>query len=221
MFSSKDGLTVTADMYVGAKDGDVIVMCHQASFSRGEYVETAQKLAAMGYNCLALDQRSGDQVNGIQNETNERALEKGLPTGYLDAEQDILAAIDFTFKNTGKKVILMGSSYSASLALKIGAKSDKVKAVIAFSPGEYFGDQLNLAETIKGMSKPVFITSSKKEAPAVKGLSAGIQSEKLVQFVPTVDGFHGSKALWEEKAGHEEYWRALKAFLAGLLEDHK
>lgn len=211
-FPSKDGLLITADLYQVGKDKPYMVLCHLAGLSRGEYKDTAKKLNQLGYNCLALDARSGNEVFGITNETAQRARDQHKPTEYLDAEQDILAAIDYTDSLSGDNgVILFGSSYSAALALKIGTDNPKVKRVIAFSPGEYFGEQLQLKEYIKDFHKPLFVTSAKKEAPQVTELTEHIKG--VNQFIPQQEGAHGSIALWETTPGHEEYWQALQAFL--------
>ncbi len=212
-FPSLDGLQVTGDMYVGASTAPVILLCHQARFSRGEYIETAKKLVALGFNCFAIDQRSGDQVNGVQNETAIGARKAGKATEYLDAEQDILAALAYIKSKSSHSIILLGSSYSASLVLKIGSEREEVKAVVAFSPGEYFGEKLKIQPLLSKMDKPVFLTSSLKEAPAVKELVSEIPAQWLNQFIPPFEGQHGSKALWKENSGYEAYWVAFQAFL--------
>jgi hypothetical protein len=117
-FPSKDGLTVTADIYIMNDTLPYMVLCHQAGYSRGEYKETARKFSKFNYNCLAVDARSGAEVNEIENTTAIAATTANKSINYLDAEQDILAAIDYAYKKSNKKVILVGSSYSASLALK-------------------------------------------------------------------------------------------------------
>jgi alpha-beta hydrolase superfamily lysophospholipase len=187
-----------------------ILLCHQADFSRGEYTETAKRLNGMGYNCLAIDQRSGNTCNGVDNLTAQHAKEKGLKTDYTDAEQDIAAAIDYINHRSGKKVIVVGSSYSAALALKIAKSNDKVAAVAVFSPGEYLKG-IELKKDIEGLNVPVFATSSKKEAVSVAKLLTGVTNKDI--FVPTVEGDHGSKVLWPGAAGNEEYWNAFSAFL--------
>lgn len=80
-FPSEDGLKVTADLY-GLEDSGapMIVLFHQANWSRGEYREIAPKLNAMGFACLAVDQRSGREAEGVVNETAKRAREKELGT---------------------------------------------------------------------------------------------------------------------------------------------
>lgn len=215
-FPSGDGLLITADEYKSNDTLPWILLCHQAGYSRGEYKETAAFFAAFGYNCLAIDQRSGNEVNGITNETAKLARSKKLPADYLDAEQDMQAALNFIYAKSGKPVVLTGSSYSAGLVLKIANGNPKVKAVLAFSPGEYYGDKLNLTKAIASLDKPVFITSSKDEANDTKLIFESIASKSKTQFIPNGNGVHGSKALWTSTKGNEEYREAVKLFLEGL-----
>ena len=65
-FPSEDGLMVTADLYIekNEKDAPFIILYHQAGWSRGEYAQIAPRLNALGFNCLAVDLRSGGKVNG-------------------------------------------------------------------------------------------------------------------------------------------------------------
>lgn len=215
-FLSKDGITITADLYFVNDTAPYMVLCHQAGYSRGEYKETAPKFNRYKFNCIAVDARSGDQINDVENETALAVKAKKKPSTYLDAEQDILAAIDYAYSQSNKKVILVGSSYSASLALKIGTSNDKVKAVIAFSPGEYFGSKLNLKKTISTFDKPLFITSTQEEAPGVSELIKDIKSQKKQQFIPAGKGVHGSKALWKENPDYRIYWQELTMFMRGM-----
>ena len=215
-FPSKDGLTITADEYLANDTLPYIILCHQAGYSRGEYKETALEFNKLGYNCIAIDLRSGKEVNGIKNETVLAAIKANKPTTYLDTEQDILAAIDYVSAKSKKKIILLGSSYSASLVLKIGTTNDKVKAVIAFSSGEYFGNKLNLRESIKTFNKPLFVTSAKNEAAEVNLLIKEIKSPIKQQFIPTENGIHGSRALWKSTPNNNEYWKALIEFMKNV-----
>ncbi len=217
---SKDGLKMAINLWHKSQDGEVIVLCHQAGSSRNEYDEIAPKLNEMGYNCLALDQRSGGDRLGGDNITVKAATEKfpDQEIKFIDAEQDILAGIDYAYKLYGKPVILVGSSYSASLALKIGKENDKVKAVASFSPGEYYREIAPdfVQKATKGLNKPLFLTSSQAEAPAVKSFLDAAESSNKTQFVPIVEGIHGARALWASTEGNENYWKAFKTFLNSL-----
>jgi len=169
-FKAKDGLEVTADLYL-TKDNKapIIILFHQAGWSRGEYKEIAPKLNKLGFNCLAVDQRSGGEVNDVNNETFKKAESKGLSTNYVDALPDMNAAIDYVktnYKNSSK-ILIWGSSYSAGLVLKIAAERNDIDGVLAFSPAEYYGKMGKpedwITSTAKEITVPTFITSAKLE----------------------------------------------------------
>ena len=212
-FPASDALLVTADLYYVNDSLPYMVLCHQAGFSRGEYMETAAKFCRLGYNCIAVDQRCGNEVNGIKNETAALALLKNRPTSYLDAEDDIVAAIDYAYAKSGKKILLVGSSYSASLALKIAATNNKISAVMAFSPGEYFGKQLKLKDVISDLTVPVFVTSTKAESTDVSALISDVKSKVKKQFIPASKGVHGTSCLWKNNPDYQDYWFAILIFI--------
>jgi dienelactone hydrolase len=214
-FPSLDGLQVSANVYQIDTTAPVIVLCHQARFNKFEYAGIAKKLNKMGFNCIAIDQRSGGPISIMPNETKVRAVEQKKPTDYLDAEQDIIAAINYAVKRYHKPIILWGSSYSSTLALYIAADNKNVKAVIAFSPGNYFtNDKGSLIKKLAHMKKPLFITSSKSEAGETKELFKDVNPDDFhVYFEPSGEGHHGSKALWNTQQDSNEYWLAIGKFL--------
>ena len=222
-FPSKDGLTVTADLYKShPSSSPFIVLFHQAGWSRGEYGEIAPKLNEMGFNCLAVDLRSGGGVNGIKNETNAAAKRANKGTDYLDTYQDIEAAIDYTKSNQVQgKILIWGSSYSSSLVLKYaGDNVGDLDGVLSFSPGEYFKSESKsyVVSSVKNISIPVFVTSSKNEKNSWENIFAAMPSSQKRSFLPKTKGNHGSKALWSKFADSNEYWEAVSSFLSQFLQ---
>jgi len=212
-FPSKDGVTITADWYPVDDHSPVVLLCHQAGSSRGEYTETGLRLNKFGFNCLAIDLRSGEEANGISNETAKDAKRLKKGQSHMDAEKDLQAAIEYLFEKYNRQVIVCGSSYTASLALKAAKENDHVFAAAAFSPGEYFDQKDFVSKSINGLSKPVFITSSKAEADSVTELTKDVVSRIKIQFVPKAAGDHGSKVLWSKMPSNQEYWIAFMSFL--------
>jgi hypothetical protein len=142
------------------------------------------------------------------------AKRNGLATGYLDAKQDIEAAVNYAYELNGNQpIIILGSSYSASLALLISTETDKIKAAIVFSPGEYLKN-VKLAEEIKSLTKPIFATGARKEIDETSKVLRFVNSKHIALFKPEVDGFHGSKTLWESVEGHQTFWEPMKQFLS-------
>jgi len=222
-FPAEDGLLVTADMYQWHdQDAPFIILFHQAGWSRGEYKEIAAALGKLGYNCMAVDQRSGKAVNDVKNETAKRAADKKMSVSYVDALPDMRAALRLVAtRYPDAKRIAWGSSYSSALVLVLaGEEPELMDAVLAFSPGEYFvksgKSKTYVTEAAAKITMPVFVTSSKSEHKSWKGLFDAMPSEAKTSFLPTSAGNHGSRALWAKHKDSDAYWAAVEAFLKGL-----
>lgn len=215
-FESGDGLLITAEQYISSTQNPYIILLHQAGYSRGEYREIAPKLVKLGFNCLAIDQRSGYEVNYVKNETAMRAKAKNLPANYIDAMPDIQAAIAFVKKQNPKPIILWGSSYSASLALIVAAKELKVGGVVVFSPGEYFDQDDYVKSRIAKISVPILALSSRSEYPVMEELLADVKPSLKTLFKPSDEGKHGAKALWDSNPSSQEYWMAVTLFFSKM-----
>lgn len=220
-FQAKDGLEITADLYVtNPESSPFIILFHQAKWSRGEYLEIAPKLNKLGFNCMAIDQRSGGEVNDVINETHQRAEKKGLATNYIDALIDMNSAIDYVKEKYKKAdgIIIWGSSYSSALVLNIASKRKDVNGVLSFSPGEYFENQGKpkdwITQGAKNISIPTFITSAKLEKKQWWDIASQIPEHNRAFFLPTKLGKHGSRALWSKFSDSSEYWKAVKEFLS-------
>ncbi|MEM7245281.1 MAG: alpha/beta hydrolase [Acidobacteriota bacterium] len=223
-FDSGDGLLITADLYQAHADPATpfIVLFHQAGWSRGEYREIAPRLNQLGFNCLAVDQRSGSEVNEIANETAARAEADRLGTSFLDARQDLVATLSHVRENwaTGP-VIAWGSSYSAALLLRLaGMRPDLLDGVLAFAPGEYF-IRLGKHDTWvrDGAARircPTFVTSARNEHERWREIFHAIPlgAGEKTAFIPESDGQHGSRALWQTFRDSGDYWAAVEDFLS-------
>ncbi len=220
-FPSTDGLEITADLYSPHADAGTpfILLFHQAGWSRGEYREIAPKLGELGFNCLAVDQRSGGEVNGVANETHPRAEEQGLATEYTDALADLEASVAWAREKHAKgELLIWGSSYSAALVLKLaGDQPEEIEGVLAFAPGEYFESAGRpkdwITRSASKIADPVFITSARDEKPKWWGIWESIGSQEKSHYLPETAGNHGSRALWERFEDSPGYWTSLRAFL--------
>ncbi|MCZ6520126.1 MAG: dienelactone hydrolase family protein [Bacteroidetes bacterium] len=222
-FKSSDGVSISADLYQMHLDSaPMIILFHQAGWSRGEYLEIAPKLNHKGFNCIAVDQRSGNQVNNIPNQTFKNARQAMKPTQYLDALPDMEAAIKFAREKFAHgKLLIWGSSYSASLVLKLAGDGVEVDGVLAFSPGEYFKSFGKSSDYISNSAKniyvPVFITSARSEKKSWQSIYEAIPSDQKKYFVPETSGNHGSRALWEKFYDQKAYWAEVDKFLSQFL----
>ena len=147
----------------------------------------------------------------------QRAKAKGLATGYRDAWPDVEAAVLHGHRlNNGEPIILVGSSYSAALALLLAAQMEEVGAVVCFSPGEYLKG-ISVAQQIAGLAKPVFVSSAKKEIEQTAELVAEVEPRFIHHFKPEVDGFHGSKNFVEIGSGTRNLLAGGKGFFTAVI----
>ena len=213
MLKTYDRTSIAGWLYKAAKPKAVILLFHQAGSSKDEYATIAPRLAAMGYSAYAIDQRSGGDLFG----DNSTVHRNGKSTGYLEARQDLEAALAWG-RTQGVPVILWGSSYSAALVFLVAADNPAdVDAVMAFSPGEYLGDGNPVTRAAARLRVPVYVTSAKdpQEIATARSILAAVPGARKLQYVPDAGGRHGSSTLIKDKdpAGYEANWRAVEAFL--------
>lgn len=211
-FAADDGVVVHADYNGKGGARPLILLFHQAGSNRHEYDPIAPRLNAAGFDTLAVDQRSGGSAFGFRNETAE-----GAGGDYLDAYRDLEAALEWGRAHAGAGgIIAWGSSYSAALVFVLAEEHPgHVKAVLAFSPGEYFGDPDFVKKAAAGVGQPVFASSASDpgEIAQAAAILAEVRGAKT-QAKPKA-ATHGASALREDvnPGGAEEIWGAVLAFL--------
>ena len=218
---ARDGLMINAEYYQASPDPrtPLLVLYHQARSGRAEYRPIAPRLKELGYDCLAVDLRSGQASGGVPNLTAKVARDHGQNPTYLDALPDIEDSLAWARANHPQaKIVAWGSSYSASLVLVLAATSPKLlDGALAFAPGEYFtalGKPATwVRDTAQKIHCPVFLTASRSEQGEWQPIFDAIPDGPKKSFVPEAEGAHGSRALWDETEGNEEYWKAVEAFL--------
>jgi alpha-beta hydrolase superfamily lysophospholipase len=218
-FTAADGVTIYANSFPGVSpNAPVILLFHQADSSKNEYAPIAPSLAGLGYNVLAIDQRSGGNLFPPPNETVEHL---GKSADYLDVLPDMDAALAWAEKTyPGAPVYAWGSSYSAALVFAFAAKHPhEIAAVLAFSPGEYLPDKQFVAHAARRVRVPVFIDSASNptEEETAREIFDAVRSRLKVDYVPK-NGVHGSSTLRTDRNpdGSSENWEAVTAFLARL-----
>lgn len=216
--TAADGVTVFGLSYSAPHPKALILLFHQAGSSKDEYATIAPRLVASGYSALAIDQRSGGDLYG-RNETAAHVPPKpgqSQDAGYPAAEADLKAALEWGVQQK-LPVILWGSSYSAALVFDVAAQNPgKVKALLAFSPGEYMPDKHFVGHAASALAIPVFVDSAANadEIEAAKTIADAVPGGRATHYVP-VAGVHGSSTLITAKnpGGADANWQAALAFL--------
>jgi pimeloyl-ACP methyl ester carboxylesterase len=203
-FYSEDSVEITASLYFKNIDYPFIVLTHGLSSSRGEFNFIATKLTNLDYNCIAVDLRVGDESNYVHNETVKNLGHACKQN--IDALKDVRAAIDYAYSKNNKAVILFGNTLSASLCLLAAKQNKKVKAVIGFTPGEYFKGR-KVRHSLVAFDKQVFIGCSLHEKPYVDDLTSSIPESLVFKSChPAPLGVTGIDLLTEKNPDDGPFW---------------
>jgi pimeloyl-ACP methyl ester carboxylesterase len=156
---------------------------------------------------------------------NRTAAQYSVDPGYPAAYNDVQGALAWAQKEGYKTIVAWGSSYSACLVLRLASERPReLKAVISFSPGEYFDDKGVVARWAHGVTVPVLAVCTSQENAVVdeilKARSAGAAARDL-RSGP--DAIHGSSTLRPDKNhdGAEHYWGYVEKFLKPYAEPPK
>lgn len=196
----------------------VVLMFHRAGSNMHEYDPIAERIAKMGYDCLKVDQRSGGDMWGEQNVTKKQYASE---QSYLDAYQDMVAVLKYA-REEWARVIVWGSSYSASLVLRLAAEyPDDVAAVLSFSPGEYFEQPGLVASWNAKVKAPRFFAATSAEINGgvleIYQAATDLKGSHLIGFS---DGVHGSQTLREDECPErwQDYWSGVESFFQEIGE---
>jgi len=223
-FFTKDSLKIYGDLFEIDKTAPTILLFHQGGAnSRGEYHSIIPVLKEEGFNVLAIDQRLGGQRFGNYNRTVAEIPRNTF--GYCDAYPDLEAALNFVATNnfSGKKIV-WGSSYSATLGIKLANENpDIIDGVLAFSPAS--GDPMEGCrpeEYIKILKTPLLLLRPAREAEieSVKNQLALAKEYNHETYVAK-NGVHGSSMLVEDRVGNsvDENWAVVKTFLTKFKKE--
>ncbi|MEI7038340.1 alpha/beta hydrolase [Fulvimonas yonginensis] len=170
----------------------ILLLFHQAGASRHEYDPLVPVLTKMGYDTLAIDQRSGDSLFGGHNET---VAKRGGSADYLDALPDLEGALAWAKAHRYARIAVVGSSYSASLAILLAAKHPQdIAAVASFSPGEYFDDKDMVKQAAAKIAVPFYITTRPQEEDKVEEVLRDAHGANVTHYRQAV-GVHGASTL--------------------------
>ena len=221
-FYTSDSIKIFGDLYISDQSDPVILLFHQGgSNARAEYGPIIPRLLEDDFNILAIDQRQGGQYFGGYNRTiaNVPTYNYSDTYTYCDAYNNLESALDFVIENdfTGKK-ILWGSSYSATLSIKLAhERQQAVDAVLAFSPAS--GKPMegcNPEPFLENLTVPLLFLRPRRELQSERSQNQlDLVKSYNHQTYIAENGVHGSSMLVETRTKHpvNEVWQVVMEFI--------
>ena len=222
-FYTSDSIQIFGDLYEYDKDALTILLFHQGgSNGRAEYKTIIPRLIEKNYNVLLIDQRLGGQMFGGYNRTVSNIGYKDFSYNgytYCDAYPDLESALKFIEKLGFKeKKVLWGSSYSATLAIRLASnEQEKISGVLAFSPATGGSvQQCKADQYFPNLKVPLLILRPPNE---MKNENVQKQFNLAKQYnhrtYAAKFGTHGSSMLVSERVDGtiDENWDVVVSFL--------
>jgi pimeloyl-ACP methyl ester carboxylesterase len=201
-FFSSDSSKIRGNLYLRDYNLPFMILCHGEATDRNEFSDIAPRLLNLNYNCLAIDMgTSGDHNFSPAN-----------------AQISIRAAIAYVKRFSSQPVVLLGSSWSASLCLLEASSNPQIRAIVALSPGEYFQPRILMSDVVKKIRQPVFICGTRAEFSYLQKMVEERTADGVTLFQPEKGkGVHGAAALSANDITRDEYWFALMMFFKKLV----
>jgi alpha-beta hydrolase superfamily lysophospholipase len=164
-FQTEDDVTIVGDFYQGAEGGSCALLLHMMPATRESWSVFAESMRAAGFSCLAIDLRGH----------GESVMRGGQRIDYKlfsDAEQqekirDVEAAVRWLATVHGvseKRLVLVGASIGANLAIAYAASHQDIPAVVALSPGLDYRGVKTLDATVRlSSNQSLFLAASEED----------------------------------------------------------
>ena len=165
-----------------------------------------------GLRALLLETEGGvkSTAEGIVDDVASAGIRAMLER--VDAKPDLVRSLAWVRELglTGKLGIV-GSSYSSSLAIIVGAENKGVSAVVSFSPANRIPPNNTVVDAAKNLKVPTLVVCPPKEKQRAEEVFEPIAAkEKRLYIQP--QGVHGASTLYQSQT-FPDAWKVLLTFL--------
>lgn len=153
-----------------------IIFLHMRPATKESWTEFALEIQNIGYNSLAIDFRGHGESQG-----GPDGFKNFSDTENQKRIYDVEAAADYLKTNGAEleRIILIGASIGANLALKYISEHSEFKTAVLFSPGlDYRGIKAETAIKNLKSGQKIFLISSKDD-----GVNS-VEVENLIKNIP-------------------------------------
>lgn len=192
-FATSDGWKIYASYWDAGEGQPAAILLHMLVADRHSYDGFGAKLAAAGFNVLALDSRGHGDSTKQDGETGRHA--EFDDEAYKSSVLDVAAAKDFL---DGKgadtsKLVIVGASIGANFALNYGADDADVRAVVLLSPGLNYHGVETTAAVAKYRGRPAYLVASDEDKYSADSVGKLHEIAADATFKMFTDAGHGTR----------------------------
>ncbi len=178
--TTSDGVNIAYDWYPAEKPAGYLVLVHMMSAAKESWREFAGSAAQNGFASIAIDLRGHGQSDGGPEGYNAFSDEE-----HQQSIKDVEAAVEF-LKQKGaepKKIILIGASIGANLAIWYLADHSEIKRAVCLSAGESYRG-IRIVPMLAKLQPDQKLLMFASEDDVRNGGSNASVNTRVVSFVP-------------------------------------
>lgn len=212
-FASSDGAALAGDLYLAADpSAPAVVVLHRLEADRSELAPLVLRLASAKkrFTVLTFDLRG----HGAS-----KAPPKAKADDVSHFHQDVRAAIAHVLEKSSDKtrgVVLVGSSFGATLAAKVAYSEPKVTALALVSPGAAIRGIDLYRPYAEVRNLPTFFATAKDDTVSADPASALAKMAQRGTSKAYEGSRHSAGHLGEQ---HAALWADLEQWLLGVYEE--
>jgi pimeloyl-ACP methyl ester carboxylesterase len=209
-FSSEDGAALAGEVYVAAPGAPAVVLVHRLLGDRSEFQPLVERLrkSERRASILSFDLRG----HGASKEPETKPAKA---PSKAELARDVEAAIA-QVSNNARGIVLVGSSFGATLATLVAFEQPKVTGLGLVSPGSgiYGVDLLRPYAEVRNL--PTLVAGAEQDTIAKQPLEVigGMAQRGTVKRYS--GSRHGAQFLGEEQP---ELWQDLEQWIASIWEE--
>jgi alpha-beta hydrolase superfamily lysophospholipase len=193
-FRSADGVNLVGTLSKpAAAPKEVLILLHMLGRDRSSWDDFAASAVGNGSLILSVDLRGHGESR--TSDSGELDYTKFAPAEFGAMTADVAAAVALVHERTSARVILIGASIGANVALTYAATDTSVAAVVLLSPGDvYRGVMTKPAMTAYG-ARPALLVAAEDDNYSALSVGALTEINTVAETVVYPTGGHGTYLL--------------------------
>lgn len=161
-FRSSDGVNLVGTWSVSAGTGPAtLVLFPMLGKDRSTWDSFTVAAVKAGYSVLAVDLRGHGESIGSDN--GQLSFKSLAESDFRAMIRDAAAAVAFVHSKSASRVILVGASIGANVAISYAATDPTVSAVVLLSPGEVFRGVMTKPAMVSYLGRPALLVAAEDD----------------------------------------------------------
>lgn len=211
-FASKDGAALSGDLYLARPDAPAVLLVHRLHGDRSELSPLAERLARAEkrYTVLSFDLRGHGDSKAPEKDKAQQ------PRRFVADVEAAMAHVSERAESPVPRLVLVGSSFGATLVSLVASQEPKVSALALISPGGAIEGVDLYTPYAAVRERPTFLAGAEDDNVTRDPLAALAKMAKRGTHKTFGGKAHSAGHL---AAAHASLWEELERWLVSVYDE--